>query len=112
MIMSNYDRFLLLNSFSRLRDVIKNAAISASSAFLSFAKDSFNSAASSSLAPSKDNPKAKMGDACSLTMPETLHPYMTQDTHERSSVFWLGNQCWILVLFHETNNGTQNTPLK
>ncbi|KAK2052459.1 dUTPase [Colletotrichum caudatum] len=173
--------------------VIKNAAIFATSAFLSFAKDSFNSAISSSLALSKDNLKAakdaasvqndltstlgalfdywkktqsdflseifsgsnqttinmldslirdgmmnmvpvdvnlsdmvkvvqtiifgqmipaawanapagftpfvlKTGDACSPTMPKTLHPYMTQETHEKAGVCWLGNQFYVLTV--------------
>ncbi|KAK1987268.1 dUTPase [Colletotrichum cereale] len=173
--------------------VIKEAGIFASSSYLSFAKDSFNSAISSSLALSKDNLKAakdaasiqndltsslgalfdywkktqsdylsaifsgsnqttidmldslvrdgmmnmvpvdvnlsdmvkvvqtvifgqmiplawadapagftpfvlKTGDACSATMPKTLDPYMTQETHEKTGVCWLGNQFYVLTV--------------
>ncbi|KAK1595563.1 dUTPase [Colletotrichum navitas] len=185
--------------------VIKNAGIFATSAYLSFSKDSFNSAVSSSLALSKDNLKAakdavsvqndltsamgtlfdywkktqsdylseifsgsnqttitmldslirdgmmnmlpvdinlsdmtkliqtiiygqmiptawvnapagfapfvlKTGDACSDTMPKTLHPYMTQDTHEKAGVCWLGNQFYVLTVGVDSVNVQDNTP--
>ncbi|KAK2014520.1 hypothetical protein LZ32DRAFT_555789 [Colletotrichum eremochloae] len=185
--------------------VIKNAAIFATSAYLSFAKDSFNSAISSSLALSKDNLKAakdaasvqndltsalgalfdywkktqsdylseifsgsnqttigmldslirdgmmnmvpvdvdlsemvtvvqtiifaqmipvawanapagfapfvlKTGDACSSTMPKTLHPYMTQETHEKTGVCWLGNQFYVLTVGSQNVDVQEDTP--
>ncbi|KAK1991283.1 hypothetical protein LX36DRAFT_704785 [Colletotrichum falcatum] len=185
--------------------IVKNAAIFATSAMLSFAKDSFNSAISSSLALSKDNLKAakdaagvqndltatlgvlfdywkktqsdyvseifsgsnqttiemldslirdgmmnmvpvdvnlsemvdvvqtvifgqmipvawanapagfspfvlKTGDACSPTLPKTLHPYMTQETHDKTGVCWLGNQFYVLTVGSANVDVQEDTP--
>ncbi|KZL64404.1 glucan endo-1,3-alpha-glucosidase agn1 [Colletotrichum tofieldiae] len=40
----------------------------------------------------------KTGDACSDTMPKTLHPYMTQETHNKTGVCWNGNQFYVLTV--------------
>ncbi|KAK1477569.1 hypothetical protein CTAM01_15163 [Colletotrichum tamarilloi] len=40
----------------------------------------------------------KTGDACSNTMPNTLNPYMTQETHDKAGVCWNGNQFYVLTV--------------
>ncbi|OLN81958.1 hypothetical protein CCHL11_08618 [Colletotrichum chlorophyti] len=52
-----------------------------------------------SVAPAAYTPFVlKTGDACSDTMPKTLHPYMTQETHEKTGVCWNGNQFYVLTV--------------
>ncbi|TDZ24292.1 hypothetical protein Cob_v003016 [Colletotrichum orbiculare MAFF 240422] len=38
------------------------------------------------------------GDACSDTLPKTLDPWMTQDTHDKTGVCWNGNQFYVLTV--------------
>ncbi|CCF36527.1 hypothetical protein CH063_08081 [Colletotrichum higginsianum] len=52
----------------------------------------------------------KTGDKCSDTLPETLDPFMTQDTHKKAGVCWNGNQFYVLSVGTDGVDVQADTP--